>query len=237
MNLKAIFPCVFTVGNLISGFLAVAMALHGNLNISAGLILLGAILDYLDGVMARALGSDTRFGRQLDSLADFVSFGIAPLVVFYPLLVGRFGFWALVISVIYLVAGAYRLIRFNLDDQVHRRAWYIGLPITSCGICLAGYILFIQYRHSRLVFPGLAALMILILAALMISTLKYPKFRLFRGNHPLWLKFLLSFLFAFALIAKPQIAVIAMIMIYIGLFTAVELTKSIRLQIADRRGQ
>lgn len=225
VNLKAIFPCAFTVGNLLSGFLAITATINHNLEAAAGFICLGAILDGLDGALARAIKGSSRFGREFDSLADFVTFGVAPMVLVYGYLSHAIGFWSWVLSVVFIVAGAFRLIRFKLEsnDAILRR--YIGLPITSSGIALAGYVLISIQFFGRLVMPGVLIGITVALILLMVSRIQFPRFRIFRRSHPLWLKFLLSILFVLPLIVRPRIMVFIMIMSYIIIVLALEGTR------------
>lgn len=217
MNLKAIFPCAFTVGNLVSGFLAIGAAVNGNLISSAAFICLGAILDFLDGTLARVLKGTTRFGREFDSFADFVTFGVAPMAMLYSFMLDSIGIWSWLLSGAFLVAGAFRLIRQNLEYDKDRYNGYVGLPITSSGIALSGFVLITFEFSGQIALPGLLMGLIAGLIILMVSTINFPRFRLFKRSYPLWLKFLLSIFFALPLIIKPEITVFCMIMAYIGM--------------------
>ncbi len=217
MNLKAVFPCAFTVGNLVSGFLAIGAAINGNLVSSAAFICLGAVLDFLDGTLARVLKGSTRFGREFDSYADFVTFGIAPMAMLYSFMLDSIGIWSWLLSGVFLVAGAFRLIRQNLEYDKDRYDGYVGLPITSSGIVLAGFVMIMFEFSGQIALPGLLIGLIMGLIILMVSTINFPRFRLFKRSYPLWLKFLLSIFFALPLIIKPEITVFCMIMAYIGM--------------------
>ncbi|NIP42132.1 MAG: CDP-diacylglycerol--serine O-phosphatidyltransferase [candidate division Zixibacteria bacterium] len=234
MNLKAIFPCAFTVGNLVSGFLAIGAAVRGDLISSAAFICLGAILDFLDGSLARVLKGATRFGREFDSFADFVTFGVAPMAMLYSFLLDSIGFWSWLLSGMFLVAGAFRLIRQNLEYERNKYNGYVGLPITSSGIVLAGFVLISFEFSGVMALPGMLTGLLLGLIVLMISTINFPRFRVFKRNYPLWLKFLLSISFALPLIIKPKIMIFAMIMLYIGMTLVSEM---VRLSISKRAHQ
>ncbi len=222
MSLKALFPCAFTVGNLVCGFLAIALAIEGNISGSAWLIALGAIMDGLDGSVARAIHGDTRFGREFDSFADFVTFGVAPMAMLYSSLIDTLGGWTWVISGLFLVAGAYRLIRHNLTYELLGNQRYVGLPITSSGIILAGFVLLTHHYYGGVAMHGLLVGIVLALMALMVSTINFPRFRLFTQSSPIWLKFLLSISFALPLIIKPQVMIFVMILAYIVIILMLE---------------
>ena len=141
------------------------------------------ILDMLDGRVARLSKTNSRFGAELDSLVDVISFGVAPALLMYFLEfsgTGRFG-W--VICYIYVVAAALRLARYNvLADTKPSSSWFTGMPSPAAGCTLAVYYPFSQtewYRASLayldLQHQGLVVL-ILLLAALMVSNVKYPRF-------------------------------------------------------------
>lgn len=225
MNLKAIFPCAFTVGNLVSGFLAIGAAVRGDLVASAALVCLGAILDFLDGSTARALKGATRFGREFDSFADFVTFGVAPMAMLYSFLLDSIGIWSWLLSAAFLVAGAFRLIRQNLEYERGAHSGYVGLPITSSGIVLAGFVLISFEFSGGMVLPGVLTGLLLGLIILMVSTINFPRFRVFKRSYPLWLKFLLSISFALPLIIKPKLVIFCMIMLYIGMTLVRETVK------------
>jgi CDP-diacylglycerol--serine O-phosphatidyltransferase len=203
------------VGNLLSGFLAITATISHNLEIAAAFICLGAILDGLDGTLARALRGSSRFGREFDSLADFVTFGIAPMVMTYGFLSHSIGFWALVLTSVFIVAGAFRLIRHNLENHETFPAGYVGLPITSSGIALAGYVLISFQLFGGLALPGALTGVTISLILLMISRIHFPRFRVYGSSYPAWLKFLLSIVFVLPLIIRPQIMIFVMIMGYI----------------------
>ena len=226
LNPKAIFPCSFTVGNLVSGFLAIGAAVNNNTVASAAFICLGAILDFLDGALARVLHGSTRFGREFDSFADFVTFGVAPMAMIYSFMMDSIGIWFWLISGLFLVAGVFRLIRQNLEYDRNKQNGYVGLPITSSGILLAGFVLITYEYWNQITLPGILTAIVIFLIVLMVSTMRFPRFRLFNSTHPLWLKFFLSILFALPLIIKPKIMVFLMILVYIGIVLAGEALKS-----------
>jgi CDP-diacylglycerol--serine O-phosphatidyltransferase len=198
------------------------LAIEGNISASAWLIALGAILDGLDGSLARAIHGDTRFGREFDSFADFITFGVAPMAMIYSTFMDMLGGWTWVISGLFIVAGAYRLIRQNLTYEIAGPQKYVGLPITSSGILLSGFVLLTHHYYGGMAMHGLLVGIVLALMVLMVSTINFPRFRLFKKSNPIWLKFLLSISFALALIIKPQVMIFVMILAYIIIFLMLE---------------
>jgi CDP-diacylglycerol--serine O-phosphatidyltransferase len=176
-----VVPSTFTLGNLFFGLWAVVAAYNGNFRWAAWFIVFAAILDTLDGRLARRTNTTSRFGEELDSLVDVVSFGVAPALILYFLefaTAGRFG-W--VISYFYVVAAALRLARYNVIAAGKPSAWFTGMPSPAAGMTLATFYPFSQtpwYRESLRWFDfqeqGLAFLALL-LALLMVSRVQYPK--------------------------------------------------------------
>ena len=176
-------PSAFTLGNLFFGFWAIVSAFNGNFRWAGWFIVFAGILDMLDGRVARLSGTGTRFGAELDSLVDLISFGVAPALLMYFLDFSNAGRFAWILCYIYVVAVALRLARFNvLSAGKPPSAWFTGMPSPSAGMTLAVYYPFSQtnwYRASvaylDLQHEGLVVLMLL-LAVLMVSNVKYPKF-------------------------------------------------------------
>jgi len=178
-----VMPSAFTLGNLFFGFWAIVMAFNGNFRWAGWFIVFAGILDMLDGRVARLSGTGTRFGAELDSLVDVISFGVAPALLTYFLDFSNAGRFAWILCYIYVVAVALRLARFNvLSAGKPPSSFFTGLPSPAAGMTLAVYYPFSQtnwYRASLayldLQHQGLVVLMLL-LAVLMVSNVKYPKF-------------------------------------------------------------
>jgi CDP-diacylglycerol--serine O-phosphatidyltransferase len=178
-----VMPSAFTLGNLFFGFWAIVSAFNGNFRWAGWFIVFAGILDMLDGRVARLSGTGTRFGAELDSLVDVISFGVAPALLMYFLDFSNAGRFAWILCYIYVVAVALRLARFNvLSAGKPPSPWFTGLPSPAAGMTLAVYYPFSQtswYRASPtyldLQHEGLVVLMLL-LAVLMVSNVKYPKF-------------------------------------------------------------
>ena len=176
-----VIPSAFTLGNMFFGLWAIVSAFRGNFTAAAWYIMIAGVLDMLDGRVARLSGTGTKFGAELDSLVDCVSFGVAPALILFFLefqSVGKFG-W--VICYMYVVAVAVRLARYNVQHGTGKPGWFTGMPSPSAGMTLATYYPFSQteyYRQSLAIFDfqreGLTILIVL-LSLLMVSTVKYPR--------------------------------------------------------------
>ncbi|HET7600221.1 MAG TPA: CDP-diacylglycerol--serine O-phosphatidyltransferase [Gemmatimonadales bacterium] len=179
-----VMPSAFTLGNLFFGFWSIVSAFNGNFRWAGWFIVFAGILDMLDGRVARLSNTNSKFGAELDSLVDVISFGVAPALLMYFLEFasgGRFG-WVLCYA--YVVAVALRLARYNVLAATHSGTpgWFTGMPSPAAGMTLAVYYPFSQtewYRRSLayldLQHQGLVVL-ILLLSVLMVSNVKYPRF-------------------------------------------------------------
>jgi len=178
-----VMPSAFTLGNLFFGFWSIVSAFNGNFRWAGWFIVFAAILDMLDGRVARLSKTNSRFGAELDSLVDVISFGVAPALLMYFLDFAAGGRFAWVLCYIYVVAVALRLARYNvLADTKPTPGWFTGMPSPAAGCTLAVYYPFSQtewYRASLayldLQHQGLVVL-ILLLSVLMVSNVKYPRF-------------------------------------------------------------
>ena len=174
----SLLPNLFTIGNLFCGFLALHYIFQGSFVPAAWLIVLGAVLDKMDGKIARAVGRDSQFGIEFDSIVDICTFGVAPAVMIYHthLHTG----WGLGLAFIYLICGAFRLARFNtisLNDE--KNDYYLGVPIPVAAVCLTQYIVFEgPGTHST----PLAAFLVLLLSLLMVSRFDYDSMPNFRAT-------------------------------------------------------
>jgi CDP-diacylglycerol--serine O-phosphatidyltransferase len=172
-----VIPALFTVGNVFCGYLALDATVHGRFDLAAGLLFLAGFLDSLDGRVARMTGSTSAFGEQLDSLADVLSFGLAPAFLVYHWGLSTYGRFGLFASFLFLVCGACRLARFNVQLNVVDKRWFVGLPIPAAAGALCGLIWVIP---EPLPDPRIAMAMLVVTLALgflMVSTFRYRSFK------------------------------------------------------------
>ena len=172
-----LLPSVLTVANLFCGYVCVVYTIQGEYFMAAPFIGIAIVLDILDGRIARMTGSSSEFGAEFDSLADIVSFGIAPsiLVLSWGLEVfGRVG-WAA--AFLFVAAAALRLARFNVQSVVVDKRRFIGLPTPAAAGVSAATVFAYPYKLSGPLDAWLALAMIVALAFLMISTIRYVSFK------------------------------------------------------------
>lgn len=188
---RAVVPSLFTVLNIFCGFLAIIHIVHGEVLLASWFIILAALFDTLDGVMARITKSSSDFGVEFDSLSDVVSFGVAPSLLVYTISLHDLGGFGTLISAMPMVFGALRLARFNAQIVGYDKDFFKGLPIPSTAIVLSSFTLTFYDENTGLQNIGILLLppLVVILSLLMVSTIKYdavPKFSR-RGikQHPL----------------------------------------------------
>jgi CDP-diacylglycerol--serine O-phosphatidyltransferase len=138
-----ILPNAFTLGNLFFGFWAIIAAVRSDYTLAAWLIFVAGVADALDGRIARFARTGSSFGVELDSLVDLVSFGVAPALIIYKLLLGT-GDWSWTLAFIYVAAVAMRLARYNIEQGGRARFHFFGLPSPVAGITLASFHPFSQ---------------------------------------------------------------------------------------------
>ncbi len=173
-----VIPSAFTSGNLFFGIWSIVESARGEFDRAAWFIVAAAVLDLLDGRIARMSRTGSAFGAELDSLVDVISFGVAPAMLLY---FWRFhaGEWAWLLSFAYVLAAALRLARFNIIQAGQAKSHFIGLSSPASGITLAAAYPFTQttfFQHQLGFVPLQLALVILtiLLALLMVSQVPYP---------------------------------------------------------------
>ena len=179
MRFNQHIPSLFTLINLFLGFIAIINIQQENYVIACYIMLIAGAFDSIDGKLARMLGIPTNFGKEIDSLADMVSFCLAPSLLVYALYTQNMpGISGELIASVPLIMGAIRLARFNvIEDQPTDS--FIGLPTPVNALAIASLILFMEhikltnpeYSQPRLLLP-----LILSLSYLMVSRVQYPKF-------------------------------------------------------------
>lgn len=168
---------LMTSAGLMAGCLSLASAFDGRFELSALMIGISIACDSLDGLIARASRTASRFGIEYDSLSDVVAFGVAPASLVYTWALKPLGLWAVLIMGLFVICAALRLARFNLQAGTSAgKTRFVGLPVPGAAAVIAG-ILF-GYRYFGLNSPrALCALMIavtLVLAGVMVSRIPYP---------------------------------------------------------------
>ena len=175
---KSFVPNSFTSLNIVSGFLSIVFASQNEFHIAAIFIIIAAIFDAVDGLVARLIKTSSRFGVELDSLSDVVSFGAAPAFLIYKSYLYQFEWLGIIISSTILIFGAFRLARFNVQlEDLHQKSDFKGLPIPIQAVTIAAFVLafYDNQKFDELVLPFIIPLT-LVLAVLMVSRIRYSAF-------------------------------------------------------------
>jgi CDP-diacylglycerol--serine O-phosphatidyltransferase len=190
----SIIPSLFTIGNIFCGYYSIVLTLRGSWDYAAILIGIGYILDGLDGRIARMTKTTSDFGVQLDSLADIITFGVAPAILAFNWgfaategvggdVARHVGTLGTVSSFAFVVCGALRLARFNLQAKkptdTGSKRYFVGLPIPAAAGMIAAVVHFFKTPTLMIGSALLWGLLILLLAFLMISTVRYSSFKEF----------------------------------------------------------
>lgn len=175
---KNIVPHIFTFGNLCLGMLAIMLGVNNQELIGSILILVAAILDRYDGRIARRLGVESELGKELDSLSDLVSFGLAPSLLAWHLGLKDLNWYGMAIALVFLSAGAYRLARFNITPpEESKTKVFTGVPITVTGSLLSVYNIYVILAQiaDKPIVAKFTIFFMIVLSYLMVSKLKIRK--------------------------------------------------------------
>lgn len=174
-----ILPNLFTTASLFAAFMCVNYSATGNFEAAAMAILWSALLDGLDGKVARLTNTSSLFGVEYDSLADVVAFGLAPAFLAWSWQLHVYGRLGMGISFIFLACAALRLARFNVDVNVISKRFFIGLPTPAGGCALALFVLFTPYipHFFTEYLPLFALFLCIFIPLLMVSRVRYYSFK------------------------------------------------------------
>ncbi len=173
-----LLPNLFTTGALFSGFYSVVAAMNGHFEKAAIAIFIAMILDGLDGRVARLTNTQSEFGAEYDSLADMVSFGVAPALVAFTWALQGLGNFGWIAAFIYVAGAALRLARFNTQIDTADKRFFIGLASPAAAAVVAGTVW--AFHDSGVVGRDISFLVALVVAGagiLMVSNVKYYSFK------------------------------------------------------------
>ena len=213
-----LLPSIFTVGNMFCGYACVVHAMRGELGTAAPYIGVAIMLDMLDGRIARLTGTTSAFGLELDSLADVISFGLAPAVLAFAWGLSELGRVGLAAGFVYVSAAAMRLARFNLQSTAPSdKRYFVGMPSPpAAGVAAATVFAWPtpltvpvdlrQLLTDAAPWQALAAVAVMLVpAALMVSTIRFRSFKTINfGWGPSYMPLLIFSVFVAAIFAEPR---------------------------------
>lgn len=202
-----LLPNLFTTGALFSGFYAIVSAMHGNFENAAIAIFVAMILDGMDGRVARLTNTQSAFGEQYDSLADMVSFGVAPALVMFSWALSDLGKLGWAAAFIYTACAALRLARFNTQIGVVDKKYFVGLASPAAAAVIAAVVWTWHKADIGELSAIPAALITAISGLLMVSNFRYSSFKGFdfRGRVPFVVMLAVVFVFALFLIDQSRV--------------------------------
>ncbi|AJE02989.1 CDP-diacylglycerol--serine O-phosphatidyltransferase [Geobacter pickeringii] len=173
-----ILPNLFTTGSLFAGFYGMVATMNGDFKSAALWILASSIFDGLDGKVARLTGTSSKFGVEYDSLADLVSFGVAPGLLMYKWALQPFGRLGWLAAFLFVVCGALRLARFNVQVNTVENKRFVGLPIPAAASMVSATVLLFYHFGWPSSYKKVAILVLIyLLAFLMVSSFRYYSFK------------------------------------------------------------
>ena len=218
-NLKKgvyLLPNLVTTGGLFAGFYGIVATMNGDYHLAAWFILISAFFDAMDGKVARMTGTTSRFGVEYDSLVDLVSFGVAPGLLMYSWALQSFGKFGWLAAFLYVVCGALRLARFNVQVDTVESRRFVGLPIpAAAGMVASCVLLFYHLGGEGTIKKVSVLLLIYVLAYLMVSNHSFNSFK-----DPELLKrqpfsfLVLAIIFIIVIVAQPEIMLFTIASIY-----------------------
>jgi CDP-diacylglycerol--serine O-phosphatidyltransferase len=224
-------PSAFTLANMALGFYAIIASFNEEYAHAATAIIIGNIADMFDGRVARWTKTTSRFGIEFDSLADWISFGVAPALMIYNLALEQYGKWGFLLAFFFAVCGALRLARFNIKahESTESPSYFTGLPIPAAGGAVAVFVLLydmwaegktektfkILMNEVPILYQAVP-LIVFGLALLMVSNVQYTSFKKMNLLRPHSLRALMLILFGgFMIYAYPQNTIFILYAVYI----------------------
>jgi CDP-diacylglycerol--serine O-phosphatidyltransferase len=225
-SIKGILPGIFTMGNLACGFGVIIISggagyLTGaertlRINEAVWLIILAAFFDILDGLVARFSKASSRFGVEIDSLADVISFGVAPAALIINFSLISKGNWAWILAFVYLMAASFRLARYNMTANLEEKTNFLGMPVPAAAFTIVSFILFENEVLEGVNPEKFYIILVLVTSALMVSVIEFetmPRFDFTKRINRF--KVLFLFLAALGMMINASLVLFPMVAVYI----------------------
>lgn len=234
-----ILPNLMTSASLFGGFYSIIAAFDGDFDKAAIAILISAVLDGLDGRIARLTGTTSRFGVEYDSLADLIAFGLAPGILIFTWALRPFGRYGWLAAFLYVVCGALRLARFNVQINTIESRSFNGLPIPAAASLVASTVLvFFYFGYEEITKHITILILVYLLAFFMVSNIKYYSFKELNLTQRMPFMLLVGLIFLLILIAaEPQVMLFLLTFGYVmsGPFTAIFFRKKLQIVQQQRK--
>ncbi|MBW2595548.1 MAG: CDP-diacylglycerol--serine O-phosphatidyltransferase [Deltaproteobacteria bacterium] len=211
-----ILPNLFTTASLFFGFYSIIASIGGDFSKAAVAIIISCILDGLDGKIARVTNTTSKFGAEYDSLSDLIAFGMAPAILAYSWALVSFGRYGWLAAFLFVVCGALRLARFNVQIGIINSKVFNGLAIPAAAVVIATSVLFFYYLGGEGQFNHVSVLAgTVALSLLMVSNIKYHSFKDmdFFSRKP-FMTFVLIIFMLTVIVLEPQIMLFVLALSY-----------------------
>jgi CDP-diacylglycerol--serine O-phosphatidyltransferase len=211
-----VLPNLFTSASLFGGFYAIIASIQGRFEAAAIAIMISCVFDGLDGRIARFTHTSSLFGKEYDSLSDLVAFGVAPGLLAFEWALESFGRLGWLAAFMYVICGALRLARFNVQKNTLGASYFKGLPIPAAASFIASMVLFTSTLNGIEKNKSLFIIvMIYVLSFLMVSSVDYLNFKKFDIRKQKPFNVLVSIILCSMVIAyRPKIMLFAIILLY-----------------------
>ena len=210
-----LLPSLFTMANMFCGYCCVVYAMRGAFALAALFIGFAFVLDMLDGRVARLTGTTSAFGVEFDSLADVISFGMAPAILAFTWGLQPFGRLGWAAGFLYVSAAAIRLARFNIQSPNQDKRFFVGMPSPAAAGVPAATVFAYPYGLQEW-WSVLALPMVLVPAFLMVSTIRYRSFKTFDlGTRRSYRNLILIAVVMAAIATHPEITLVTMAYMYL----------------------
>ena len=228
-NLIYILPNLFTASSIFIGVISIVEASKGHFANAAWLILLALVFDGLDGRIARMTNTTSQFGVEFDSLADVISFGIAPAMLLYFFIGQEFGRFGILVSALYVIFGAIRLARFNVATAKTDPNVFIGLPIPTAAIFVSMWILLFN-KYTLEQYSIVLLFLALGVSVLMVSNFRYPSFKKVKLDRPMVFKTMITVVILTSLLYLFSAEGFALIILVYVLYGPIRALRTINLR-------
>ncbi len=214
-----LLPNLLTSASLFGGFYSIVASLDGSFVKASIAILISAVLDALDGRIARLTGSSSKFGVEYDSLSDLIAFGLAPAILIFTWALRPFGRYGWLAAFIYVVCGALRLARYNVQVTNVESSHFNGLPIPAAASLVASTVLLFHYLGQAQTTAKHVTILIVVymLALLMVSNIKYYSFKELNLSRRMPFRLLVGIILLLIVIAaEPQVMLFILTLGYVA---------------------
>lgn len=200
LRVAYLLPNLFTAASIFLGMLSLLASVKGEFAIAGWYIMLSLIFDGLDGRIARLTNTTSKFGVEFDSLADVVAFGVAPSVLFYFSVGHNYGRWGVLVAALFVIFGAVRLARFNVQVGTTEPNVFIGVPIPTAAVFVSSWIMLLEEFNALQVWGILMMFAMTVVAILMVSNVRFPSFKKISLDRANFIKILVILILIFSLL-------------------------------------